>query len=85
MRGSSSTTILVVALSEPTATSTVYSPGSTAGPLREVASAAEFLDQLPQYDDEMVALLQEAEAADECLRYVGGYRSLCNTHVWVLA
>ncbi|KAK9806380.1 hypothetical protein WJX72_012231 [[Myrmecia] bisecta] len=40
-------------------------------PLREVATAAEFLAELPKYDDEMVQLLREAEAADECLRYVG--------------
>lgn len=40
-------------------------------PLRGVASADEFMAALPQYDDDMAAQLDEANAAGECLRFVG--------------
>lgn len=39
--------------------------------LQQVASAAEFMTGLPDFDDDMSALLAEATAAGECLRYVG--------------
>ena len=39
--------------------------------LRDLASADEFMARLPQHDGEMAALLQDAEAAGECLRFVG--------------
>lgn len=39
--------------------------------LQSVASAAEFMAGLPAHDAEMAALLAEASAAGECLRYVG--------------
>ena len=42
-------------------------------PLREVESVAAFMQELPKYDGEMAALLQDAEAAGECLRFVGGH------------
>eukprot|EP00887_Chlorella_sp_A99_P001300 scaffold14.g1300.t1 len=40
-------------------------------PLRACASAAEYMARLPEFDGEMDALLREADAAGECLRYVG--------------
>ena len=39
--------------------------------LRGCASGEEYLARLPEHDGEMAALLAEAEAAGECLRYVG--------------
>ena len=42
-------------------------------PLREVESVTDFMQELPKYDGEMAALLQDAEAAGECLRFVGGH------------
>ena len=39
--------------------------------LRDVASAEEFMEKLPEYDDEMAAKCAEAAAAGEKLRYVG--------------
>ena len=39
--------------------------------LRSVASAEEFMEKLPEYDDEMAAKCAEAAAAGEKLRYVG--------------
>ena len=41
-------------------------------PLRSIASADEFIAALPQYDDEMAQQLDEATAAGDCLRFVGG-------------
>ncbi|KAL3574140.1 hypothetical protein D5086_024753, partial [Populus alba] len=40
-------------------------------PLRASASAEEFMEQLPQYDNEMARARQEAEDAGDVLRYVG--------------
>ncbi|CAK7328840.1 unnamed protein product [Dovyalis caffra] len=40
-------------------------------PLRAVASAEEFMQQLPQFDNEMARARQEAEDAGDVLRYVG--------------
>ena len=45
-------------------------------PLRDIASADEFMAALPQYDADMAARLEEASAAGECLRFVGALRSL---------
>lgn len=39
--------------------------------LRGCATAEEFMNGLPKYDNEMQKMLSEAEAAGECLRYVG--------------
>lgn len=44
-------------------------------PLRNVQSVDNFMAELPKYDDNMTASLQEAEAAGECLRYVGMFLS----------
>ena len=43
-------------------------------PLRDVESVSEFMEQLPKYDGDMAAQLEEAEAAGECLRFVGRSR-----------
>lgn len=40
-------------------------------PLRNTSSVAEFMDRLPEFDDEISQKLEEAETAGECLRYVG--------------
>lgn len=40
-------------------------------PLQSCSSAQEYIDRLPEFDDEMTALLKEAEDAGECLRFVG--------------
>lgn len=40
-------------------------------PLRATTSAEEFMDQLPQFDDDWAKKLQAAEDAGEVLRYVG--------------
>ncbi len=40
-------------------------------PLQNVASADEFMQQLPQYDADLAQQVSEAEAAGECLRFVG--------------
>lgn len=40
-------------------------------PLREVESVDEYLARLPEFDGDMEAALREAEAAGECLRFVG--------------
>lgn len=40
-------------------------------PLRNTSSVVEFMDRLPEFDDEMSQKLEEAETAGECLRYVG--------------
>jgi bifunctional aspartokinase / homoserine dehydrogenase 1 len=40
-------------------------------PLQSCATAEEYMQRLPDHDGEMAALLAEAEAAGECLRYVG--------------
>lgn len=42
-------------------------------PLRNVESAADFMRQLPEYDDNLAGQVSEAEAAGECLRFVGKY------------
>ena len=51
-------------------------------PLRDIASADEFMAALPQFDDEMAARLEEASAAGECLRFVGAQRSLSLPDPW---
>jgi aspartokinase/homoserine dehydrogenase 1 len=40
-------------------------------PLQNVATAQEFMQQLPQYDGDVAQQLTEAEEAGECLRFVG--------------
>lgn len=40
-------------------------------PLQNVDSAAEFMQQLPEYDAEMARQVSDAEAAGDCLRFVG--------------
>lgn len=40
-------------------------------PLQSVASADEYMSRLPEFDGDMENLRKEAEAAGECLRYVG--------------
>ncbi|PIN22328.1 Homoserine dehydrogenase [Handroanthus impetiginosus] len=40
-------------------------------PLKDCASAEEFMQQLPQYDQDLAKQRQEAEATGEVLRYVG--------------
>lgn len=40
-------------------------------PLKEIASAEKFLEQLPQYDQDLAKQRKEAEADGEVLRYVG--------------
>ena len=40
-------------------------------PLRSVASAAEYIEKLPQFDADMAKQCEEAAAAGEVLRYVG--------------
>lgn len=40
-------------------------------PLRTTASAEEFMEKLPQFDQEWTTKLEEAEAAGKVLRYVG--------------
>ncbi|RAL50348.1 hypothetical protein DM860_008022 [Cuscuta australis] len=40
-------------------------------PLRAIASAEEFMQQLPQFDEDLANQRQEAEAVGEVLRYVG--------------
>lgn len=39
--------------------------------LQNVDSADEFMQQLPQYDADLARQVSDAEAADECLRFVG--------------
>ena len=40
-------------------------------PLRDIESVSEFMSKLPEHDSDMAKQLEEAEAADECLRFVG--------------
>ncbi|KAL8482378.1 hypothetical protein ACS0TY_027893 [Phlomoides rotata] len=40
-------------------------------PLKDITSAEEFLQQLPQYDQDLAKQRQEAEATGDVLRYVG--------------
>jgi aspartokinase/homoserine dehydrogenase 1 len=40
-------------------------------PLRDIASAADFMAALPQHDADMAARLDAAAAAGQCLRFVG--------------
>ena len=43
-------------------------------PLQAAESPAAFMQALPEFDSDMDALLQAAEAEDECLRFVGEQR-----------
>ncbi|CAD7703477.1 unnamed protein product [Ostreobium quekettii] len=40
-------------------------------PLQSTSSVAEFMERLPDYDEDMSNKMEAAEAAGECLRYVG--------------
>ena len=40
-------------------------------PLRDVASVEDFMARLPEFDADLAAQLEAAEAAGECLRFVG--------------
>ena len=40
-------------------------------PLQHMASAADFMQQLPQYDADLARQVSDADAAGECLRFVG--------------
>ena len=40
-------------------------------PLREISSVSDFMQRLPEFDGDMAKQLEDAEAADECLRFVG--------------
>lgn len=40
-------------------------------PLRAVASGQEYMQRLPEFDDDMAKKLQEAQASGDVLRYVG--------------
>ena len=40
-------------------------------PLRDVSGVSDFMQKLPEYDGDMARQLEEAESADECLRFVG--------------
>lgn len=40
-------------------------------PLRDVESVPEFMEKLPEYDSDISSLVEEADAAGECLRFVG--------------
>lgn len=51
-------------------------------PLQNVASADDFMQQLPQYDADLAQQVSEAEAVGECLRFVG--RTLCCAVLWAL-
>lgn len=42
-------------------------------PLQNVASADDFMQQLPQYDADLAQQVSEADAAGECLRFVGKF------------
>ncbi len=44
-------------------------------PLQNVASADDFMQQLPQYDADLAQQVSEADAAGECLRFVGKFVS----------
>lgn len=39
--------------------------------LRDVRDVGQFMAELPNFDGDMEGLLQEADAADECIRFVG--------------
>ena len=39
--------------------------------LSDIKSVGDFMQMLPEYDDDMAQQLAEAEAQDECLRFVG--------------
>ena len=43
-------------------------------PLQSAESPAAFMEALPEFDSDMDELLQDAEAEDECLRFVGEQR-----------
>ena len=40
-------------------------------PLQATDSVSKFMEELPKYDGDMAAQLEEADAAGECLRFVG--------------
>ena len=40
-------------------------------PLQATASVSEFMSELPKYDADMSSLLEKADSAGECLRFVG--------------
>ena len=40
-------------------------------PLRDVASVDDFMARLPEFDGDIAGQLADAEAAGECLRFVG--------------
>lgn len=42
-------------------------------PLRSVASVTDFMERLPQYDDDFSSRLAAADSADACLRFVGNF------------
>ena len=54
-------------------------------PLQSIASADEFMARLPEFDGLMAQQLDEASAAGDCLRFVGGYQpdkaSACSAHI----
>ena len=45
-------------------------------PLREVASVDDFMARLPEFDGDIAGQLADAEAAGECLRFVGAFTQL---------
>ena len=44
--------------------------------LADISSVSDFMQMLPEYDDDMAQQLAEAEAQDECLRFVGEHTVL---------
>lgn len=46
-------------------------------PLRSVDSVSDFMDRLPQYDDDFSSRLAAADSADACLRFVGSLPLPC--------
>ena len=49
-------------------------------PLQNVASASDFMQQLPQYDADLAQQVSKAEASGECLRFVGKTVKLLAEH-----
>lgn len=47
-------------------------------PLKDIESPTDFMGLLHEYDDDMAAQLAEAEASNECLRFVGAHQ--CSAH-----
>lgn len=52
-------------------------------PLRDVASVDDFMARLPEFDGDIAEQLAAAEAAGECLRFVGAWAHCCK--LWSLA